>query len=141
MHAPTGQMNNGNQSLSYARGDEKFAELFPGLMKKIVAALQSKADEVKQNSESIKAGGYDIAEAIADIKKRLPFSWASEAKEEEPAADENTGPGTYAVTHTASGRTANIEGESLEDVMNKVLTRYPNMSRDDFTIAKQQEGQ
>jgi hypothetical protein len=33
MHAPTGQMNNGNQSLSYTSGDKKFAELFPGLLK------------------------------------------------------------------------------------------------------------
>jgi len=141
MHAPTGQMNNGDQSLSYRRGDEKFAEMFPGLLKKIAAAVQSKAAEIKDASKNIVSGGYDASEAINDIKNKLPYSWASEAKEEEPAPDENTGPGTYAVTHTASGRTANIEGESLEDVMNKVLTRYPNMSRDDFTVAKQQEEQ
>jgi hypothetical protein len=140
MHAPTGQMNNGNQSLSYDRGDQKFAELFPGLMKKIIAALKAKATEVTQNSTDIVSGGYKIDDAIADIKRRLPASYASEAKEEEPEPeqDENDGPGTYLVTHIASNRTARIEGDSKEDVINKVLTRYPNMSRDDFNIEKAQ---
>jgi hypothetical protein len=136
MHAPTGQMNNGDQSLSYRRGDEKFAELFPGLLKKITAAVQSKAAEIKDASKNIVAGGYDANEAINDIKNKLPYSWASEAKEEEPVADENDGPGTYLVTHNETGRTARIEGEGSEDVITKVLTRYPNMSREDFTIVK-----
>jgi hypothetical protein len=132
-------MNNGNQSLSYNRGDQKFAELFPGLLKEIIRAMQAKADEIKTNSVDIIAGGYDITKAIADIKDRLPYSYASEAKEEEPAADD--GPGTYSVTHNASGRTARIEGENAADVLDKVLTRYPNMSRDDFTITKATEGE
>jgi hypothetical protein len=138
MHAPTGQMNNGNQSLSYDRGDQKFAELFPGLMKKIISALKAKATEVTQNSTDIVSGGYKIDDAIADIKRRLPASYASEAPEAEVTADENDGPGTYLVTHIASNRTARIEGDSKEDVINKVLTRYPNMSRDDFNIEKAQ---
>jgi hypothetical protein len=136
MHAPTGQMNNGDQSLSYSRGDQKFAEMFPGLLKKIAAAVQSKAAEIKDASKDILAGGYDSSEAINDIKNKLPYSWASEAKEEEPVADENDGPGTYLVTHNETGRTARIEGEGSEDVITKVLTRYPNMSREDFTIVK-----
>jgi hypothetical protein len=139
MHAPTGQMNNGNQSLSYNRGDQKFAELFPGLLKEIIRAMQAKADEIKTNSVDIIAGGYDVTKAIADIKDRLPYSYASEAPEPEQAADD--GPGTYSVTHNASGRTARIEGENAADVLDKVLTRYPNMSRDDFTITKATEGE
>jgi hypothetical protein len=139
MHAPTGQMNNGDQSLSYSRGDQKFAELFPGLLKKIASAIKSKAGEIQANSKEITPGGYDVDKAIADIKDRLPYSWASEAKEEEPTADENDGPGTYIVTLNSNGRTARIEGESKEDVINKVTTRHPQLSRDDFTVERAPE--
>ncbi len=141
MHAPTGQMNNGNQSLSYSSGDKKFAELFPGLLKKIIAALKSKADEVKQNSGDIVKGGYDIEKAVADIKDRLPYSYASEAKEEEKPEDNDDGPGAYLVTLNSNGRTARIEGENKEDVINKVTTRHPQLSRDDFTVEKIREGE
>lgn len=141
MHAPTGQMNNGNQSITYSSGDRKFAELFPGLMKKIVAALKAKAAEVKENSKDIVQGGYDIDAAISDIKNRLPNSYNSEAPDPEPAADENDGPGTYLVTHTPSGRTARIQGESREDVQQKLLARHPNVNLEDFTFEKEQEQQ
>jgi hypothetical protein len=139
MHAPTGQMNNGNQSLTYSRGDQKFAELFPGLMKKIVAALQSKAAEVKENSKDIVEGGYDIDAAIADIKSRLSASYASEAKEEEPTADENSGPGTYIVTMISNGRQARIEGDSVDDVFAKLQARHATIERDQVTIEKARE--
>jgi hypothetical protein len=139
MHAPTGQMNNGDQSLSYGRGDQKFAELFPGLLKKIAAALQSKAAEVKDASKDITPGGYDVSAAIDDIKQRLPASWASEAKEEEPAADENTGPGTYIVTLTRTGKQARVEGDSPDDVFAKIQARHATIQRDDVTIEKAQE--
>lgn len=141
MHAPTNQMNNGNQTLSYSRGDQKFAELFPGLMKEIIKAMQSKADEIKKNSTEIVSGGYDVSKAIADIKNNLPYSYASEPekKEEEPAAEE--GPGTFLVTLTSNGRTARIEGENEEDVINKVITRHPQLSRDDFTVERVREGE
>ena len=142
MHGPTGQMNNGDQSLSYDRGDRAFAEKFPGLLKKIIAALKSKAAEIKQNSTEIVSGGYNIDDAIADIKRRLPASYASEAPEPEaPDTQDDEGAGTYLVTHIASNRTARIEGESRDDVLNKVLTRYPNMSRDDFNIEKARDGE
>ena len=136
MHGPTGQMNNGDQSLSYSRGDKEFAEKFPGLLKKIVAAIQSKAEEIKKNSTEIVSGGYDVSKAIADIKSNLPYSWASEAKEEEPE-DENDGPGTYLVTQNSSGRTARIEGESRADIVRKLTTRYPDSTEADYTIEKQ----
>lgn len=140
MHAPTGQMNNGDQSLSYSSGDKKFAELFPGLMKEIIKAIQSNADEIKKSSEGITKGGYDISKAIADIKDRLPYSYASEPeKKEEPEAeqDPNDGPGTYLVTQNASGRTARIEGESRADIIQKLITRYPDSTEADYTIEKQ----
>jgi hypothetical protein len=140
MHAPTNQMNNGNQTTSYSRGDEKFAELFPGLMKRIVAAISAKGEEINQGSQDIMKGGYDIAKAVADIKKHFPLSYASEEpkKDDEAAAD---GPGTYLVTHTATGRTARIEGESKQDVQDKLLARHPNVNVDDFTFELQQEQQ
>jgi hypothetical protein len=138
MHGPTGQMNNGDQSASYSRGDKKFAELFPGLLKKIVSAMKSKAGEIQASSKEITPGGYDVDKAIADIKDRLPYSWASEAKEEEPA-DENDGPGTYVVTLARNGKQARIEGDSKEAVINKVIERHPSLSRDDFTVEKAPE--
>ena len=141
MHAPTGQMNNGNQSLSYSRGDQKFAELFPGLLKKIARAMQAKADEIKKNSTEIVSGGYDVDKAIAQIKDRLPYSWASEAKEEEKPEDQDEGPGTFLVTLNSNGRTARIEGDSKEDVINKVITRHPSLTRDDFTVERVREGE
>jgi hypothetical protein len=139
MHAPTGQMNNGDQSLSYTRGDQKFAEMFPGLLKKIAGALQSKAAEIKDASKDITPGGYDVSAAIDDIKRRLPASWASEAKEEEPAADENSGPGTYIVTLTRTGKQARVEGDSPDDVFAKIQARHAAIQRDDVTIEKTQE--
>jgi hypothetical protein len=138
MHGPTGQMNNGDQSLSYSRGDQKFAEMFPGLLKKIVAAVQSKAAEIKDASKDITPGGYAVEEVVSDIKNKLPASYASEAKEEEPA-DENTGPGLYIVTMISTGTQARITGDSADDVFGKIQARHPQINRDDLTIEKAPE--
>jgi hypothetical protein len=139
MHGPTGQMNNGDQSLSYRRGDEQFAEMFPGLLKKIVAAVQSNAAEIKDASKDITPGGYAVEEVVSDIKNKLPASYASEAKEEEPAADENTGPGLYIVTMISTGTQARITGDSADDVFGKIQARHPQINRDDLTIEKAPE--
>lgn len=136
MHAPTGQLNNGNQSTSYSRGDEKFAELFPGLMKRIVAAIAQHGEEINKNSTEIMQGGYDIKKAVADIKNKFPQSYNSGEEEPQPEAEpENPDnmPGTWTVTQTASGRSARIAGESLADVQQKVLQRYPNSAIEDYT--------
>ena len=74
MHAATNQLNNGDQSV---RSDRKFAELFPGLMTKIIAGMRSHAEEIKQGSTEIVSGGYDIDKAIADIESHFPLSVAS----------------------------------------------------------------
>ena len=143
MHAPTGQMNNGNQSLSYSAGDKKFAELYPGLMKEIIAAVKANAEEIKTNSVDIVRGGYDVNAAVAEIKSKLPASYASEKEkpeaEPEPEDDVNDGPGTYAVTQTASGKVARIQGDSRDDVIQKLITRYPDSTEADYTIEKVQE--
>ena len=141
MHAPTGQMNNGNQSVSYSSGDKKFAELYPGLMKEIIAAVKSKAEEIKTNSVDIVRGGYDVNAAIAEIKSKLPASYASEKEEPEaePEDDANDGPGVYVVTQTASGKTARIQGENRQDIIAKLTARYPDSTEADYTIEKAQE--
>lgn len=135
IHAPTNQINNGNQRNN---GDQRFSGLFPGLMKKIVAGLQKHAQEIIDSSKQLAPpDGYDIEKSIADLKRRFPLSFASEAEEEQ--GEEDTGPGTYEVKHIASGRIANIQGESKEDVLNKITTRYPNMTADDFEISKKKD--
>ena len=135
IHAPTNQINNGNQT---NRKDEKFAELFPGLMKRIADAVQANGEEINKNSIEIVKGGYDIAKAVSDLKTKFPLSYAS-GKEEEPEAeqDANDGPGTYLVTQIASGRTARIEGENRADIIQKLTTRYPDSTEADYTIEKQ----
>jgi hypothetical protein len=136
IHAPTNQINNGNQS---NRRDEKFAELFPGLMKRIADAVQSKGEEINKNSTEIVKGGYDAAKAVSDLKNKFPISYNS-AVEAEPEAEEdpNDGPGTYIVTQTASGKTARIEGESRQDIIAKLTARYPDSTEADYTIEKAQ---
>lgn len=137
IHAPTNQVNNGNQTV---RSDQKFAELFPGLMKKIAAGIKSKAGEIKEASKEIARGGYDVDKAIADLKQTFPLSYASgekEKAEEEPEQDANDGPGTYLVTQLSSGKQARIEGESRQDIITKLTTRYPDSTENDYTIEKQ----
>jgi len=80
IHAPTNQINNGNQT---NRKDEKFAELFPGLMKRIVTAIQSNGEEIKKNSTEIVSGGYDINKAVSDLKNKFPVSYNSGEPEPE----------------------------------------------------------
>lgn len=136
MHAPTNQLNNGNQTV---RSDEKFAELFPGLMKKIISAIQAKSTEIKQNSVDIVRGGYDIDQAVADIKKRFPLSVASEAPEEQEPEQAADGEGTFLVTHTPSGRTARIPAQNRQDAQQQLLNRHPNVNLDDFTFELQRD--
>ncbi len=137
MHAPTNQLNNGNQSV---RSDEKFAELFPGLMTKIIAAMQSKSTEIKKASVDIVPGGYDIEQSIADIKKRFPLSVASKEPEAQAPEEQEDGEGTYLVTHTPSGRTARIPAQNREDAQQQLLNRHPNVDLNDFTFQLQREG-
>jgi hypothetical protein len=138
LHAVTNQINNGDQTV---RKDEVFADLFPGLMKKIIAGLEANAAEIKASSTELMSGGYDISQEVSLLKRRFPLSYASsdEPEEAEQEADANDGPGTYSVTQNASGRTARIEGESRADIITKLTTRYPDSSEADYTIEKVQE--
>jgi len=131
IHAPSNQINNGDQT---NRKDEKFAELFPGLMKRIVAAVQSNGEEIKKNSTEIMSGGYDISKAVSDLKNKFPVSYNS--GEPEAEQDVDTTPGTYVVTQIASGRSARIPGESKQDVVDKVLQKYPNSAEADYSFER-----
>jgi hypothetical protein len=135
IHAPTNQINNGNQS---NRKDEKFAELFPGLMKRIADAIQSKGEELKKNSTEIVNGGYDATKAVSDLKNKFPISYNSGEPEPEAEEDPNDGPGTYNVTQLASGKSARIEGENRQDIIAKLTARYPDSTEADYTIEKVQ---
>jgi hypothetical protein len=123
MHLPTNQLQNGDQDNrgNMPRNDERFAELFPGLMKRIADAMTAHAEDIKTSSMDVAKGGYDVAAAVADIKRKAPLSYASAVETEEPEAetDANDGPGTYVVTQVASGRTARIDGESRQDIITK----------------------
>jgi len=137
MHAPTNQLNNGNQQ---TRGDREFAERFPGLMIKIVAGLQQHAEEIHANSGHIVKGGYDMAKAVDDIKKAFPASMTPLEPETPVAPEQNdNGPGVYLVTQTATGRTANITADSLEHAQQQLQQRHPNINLDDFTFQLQAE--
>jgi hypothetical protein len=136
IHAVTNQINNGDQSV---RKDERFAELFPGLMKKIIAGMQANAAEINASSTELMSGGYDISQEVDLLKRRFPLSYASsEEPEADAEQDANDGPGTYNVTQNASGRTARIEGESRADIITKLTTRYPDSTEADYTIEKVQ---
>ena len=142
IHAATNQIVDSDQTRRHdvQWNDERFANLFPGLMKKIGAAMQAKADEIKTASVEVTGTGegYDIAKAVSDLQKKYPQSWASEA---DSAEEDDDGPGIYLVTHTPSGRTARIEGESKQDVKDKLQARHPNANLDDFTFEKQPDQQ
>ncbi len=136
IHAPTGQMNNGNQSLSYGRGEEKFAELFPGLLKKIIAAFKSKSDEIKDSSKDLVPGGYDISKAAEDLQKSFSRAYNTESEKKD---DADEGPGTFLVTLISTGKQARVEGDSVEDVIRKVRERHPTINADDLRVERVRE--
>ena len=142
MHLATRQLQNGDQENrgNMPRNDERFAELFPGLMKQIADGMQAHATEIQTASKSITGtnSGYDISNAVEEIKHLAPLSYASsnepEAEVEPVAAPATEGAGTYRVTQVASGRAANIEGTSRQDIINKLTNRYPDSTEADYTI-------
>jgi hypothetical protein len=85
-HAPTGQIVDAEQNNRHDRAgnDEKFSELFPGLMRKIADGIKAHAEEIKEMSKPITPNqrGYDMDQQLADIKSKFPRSWASEDPED-----------------------------------------------------------
>jgi hypothetical protein len=143
-HAATNQLVDAEQTRRHdvPYNDERFAKLFPGLMKEIADAMTAKAEEIKERSKVIARGGYDVAKEVAEIKRKYPLSYNSKVEEpeeapaEEPAADDQDGPGTYAATHGPTNRTVNIQGQSRQDVLDQIRARNPQLNMDEITLAK-----
>jgi hypothetical protein len=78
MHTATRQLKNATQD--YGVGQDEFTDLFPGLMKEIVAALSSHSEELKNASAemNIARGGWNIPDEIERIKKYYPTAYNSE---------------------------------------------------------------
>jgi len=142
IHAATNQIVDSDQTRRHdvQWNDDRFANLFPGLMKKIAGAIQAKAEEIKEASVEITGTGegYDIDKAVNDLQRKYPQSYASKADEAEDVTD---GPGTYLVTHTVSGRTARINGDNKQDVKDKLQARHPNVNLDEFTFEREPDQQ
>jgi hypothetical protein len=160
-HAPTNQLVNADQDDRYSvpRNDARFAKLFPGLMKSIVAGIAAHADEIKKGSKDLTHGGYDIARSIEQIKSEYPISYASvaptdnqsdqtgqqtlEPPEDQPAitapavpngTQVDQGPGVYRASN-ANGNSREFTGDNLEDIRAQLQARYPNSNIDTLNIA------
>jgi len=73
LHAPSNQMKNALQTNSgLTQSDQKFAELFPGLLKQITQAMHQKTQEIQSFSD------YDVDSEIEKIKNKFPRSYQSE---------------------------------------------------------------
>jgi hypothetical protein len=89
MLAATPQLRNAPQDNQSVRDqDATFARLFPGLMKKTIAAIEAHADEIVEHSKQARQGGYDIQHEINLIQRNYPLSVASEAPADEAPAPE-----------------------------------------------------
>lgn len=75
MHAQTSQLVNSVQDYRHDQGAH-FGKLFPGLMRKIIAAATAQAEEIKQQSTEVSntGNGYNVASDIALIKSKFPKS-------------------------------------------------------------------
>jgi len=85
-HAPTGQIVDSQQNNRHDRtgNDEKFAQLFPGLMRKVADGMKAKAGEIHEMSKPFTPNnrGYDVDQQITAIKTKFPTSWSSEDPED-----------------------------------------------------------
>jgi len=66
-----------------AGNDQRFAKLFPGLMKKIVAGIEFHSDEICDRSMDIFYNGYDMTKEVDRIKNTYPVSYASTDPQED----------------------------------------------------------
>jgi hypothetical protein len=149
-HAATNQLVNADQDdrgiHNLSKNDQKFAELFPGLMKEIVDAIQTHDFAIQEESKALTNGkGYDIAREIESIKTKFPLSYASGEKPEEPEAvgdepqddSEDNTPGTWSVTHIPSNRTAQIPADSKQHLIQKLTNKYPDYPVTDYRMTKE----
>lgn len=78
LHSSSRQLKNAPQE--YGIGEALFTDLFPGLMKKIVAGLAQHSEELKKASAemNLARGGWNIPDEIERIKRLYPTAYNSE---------------------------------------------------------------
>jgi hypothetical protein len=83
LHAESSQLANSIQDHKYDKG-LYFSQLFPGLMKRIISAIEAHADTIKNESKDIAPNfpGYDVANEIERIKNTFPLSFATPDKKD-----------------------------------------------------------
>lgn len=88
MHTSTHQLKNAIQD--YRQGEHQFADLFPGLMKKIADALSSRSEELKNASDQagIARGGWNIPAEIERIKRNYPIAYNSKSEGEDATPEQ-----------------------------------------------------
>ena len=97
MQASSGQFYNSTQRNRYDRG-ERFGEMFPGLMRRIIAALQQKASAIHDMSlQLIGPPGYNIPHEIAQIKEKFPKSLTKDKNQQDEPSEEEPIPAQDAV--------------------------------------------
>ena len=84
LHASSHQIRNSNQS---ENSDDLFSNLFPGLMKRIVAAVTKNAGKLEELSLKNTGKAYNIPREIELLKNRFPLSWQSTNPEDEELLD------------------------------------------------------
>ena len=96
MHAATDQLVDAEQTnrWNHTGNDSRFANLFPGLMKRIANAMKSKEEEIKTKSKESDFinKSYDVDKEIESLKRTYPLSWASsdtDADAGEPEQQQN----------------------------------------------------
>lgn len=134
LHAVSNQIVNSIQDRRHDRSynDEKFAKLFPGLMKQIGDAIMQQGEEI------LKTTKHDAAKEVSLLQQKFPQAWNSAAAVAEPEATTAEGPGTWVVTMRSSGRTARIQGDSQEHVMQQILARHPTLDPNDLEFQREQ---
>ena len=82
-HSATNQLKNAIQeyrnSYDGTTDDSEFAKYFPGVLKKIIHALETHAEQLKNSSKDISQDGWNIPEEIDRLKARYPLSYNSSA--------------------------------------------------------------
>ena len=62
--------------------DSEFAKYFPGVLKKIIHALETHAEQLKNSSKDISRDGWDIPKEIDRLKAKYPISYNSSEKDD-----------------------------------------------------------
>jgi hypothetical protein len=92
LHAATSQIANSPQNITGASADRTFAQRYPGLLKQILAAMQSQSDTIKTASIPLvgNATGYDMTKVIKSFAKQFPNSFKSEPLNEQTLLESST---------------------------------------------------